>query len=500
MRKTQNNHAVVHTSKRIYEMFKSQIVEGNLRIGAKLPSTRALAIEQGISRTTVTVVYEQLAAEGYIETSVGAAPRVAAVLTKTPDALKTSQRSLHELQLSTYSYRTIHFDLPIAPIAPAAHSVIDFLYGALSPADFPTLAWRRAYDRALRQQQPWLYYATAQGDPALRVELQGYLRRARGLICHADQILVVNGSQQAIDLCARVLLDPGDRVAIEEPCYLMAYRVFKAAGANVQEVPVDENGLITRALPKQRIKLVYVTPSHQFPLGGVMPIARRQELLAWARHNGAWVVEDDYDGEFRHGLRPVDALQSIDEIGSVIYIGTFSKALSPQLRIGYMVLPALLLNAFCQAKTLTDRHTPHLEQVALGSLIRSGAYERHIRRMRRDNERRRTTILQSIKQYLPANSHVEGAAAGLHIVLWVTNLRASDEAELVVLALKQGVGIRPISPMYTRGQTHRKRDCPGFVLGYAGLDHGDIKRGICKLAAVVAQFDRESPVKTTTHR
>lgn len=469
-----------------------------LRTGSKLPSTRALASEHGISRTTVVAVYEQLAAEGYIETSQGAVARVAAgiaVASKASHAPVASNASSSTAspasptpKLSAYSLRANQFDLQAPQDQTPARSVINFLYGALAPADFPTLAWRRAYERALLQRQAQLYYASAQGELSLRTELQGYLRRARGLACEADHILIVNGSQQAIDLCARVLLDPGNRVAIEEPCYMKAHHVFEAAGAQMLATPVDEHGLVTQALPKKRCTLVYVTPSHQFPLGAVMPIARRRELLAWAQRNGAWIIEDDYDGEFRYGLRPVDALQSVDDAGCVIYIGTFSKALSPQLRIGYLVLTPSLISSFVQAKNLSDRHTPRLEQMALASLIASGAYERHIRRARRDNERRRISLLQAIEEHLPQQAYVEGVASGLHVVVWIKNVRASHEAELVAQALRFGVGVRPISPMYAAGSKQRSQCCAGLVLGYASLSQDDIQKGIEKLAAAVAEI------------
>ncbi len=481
------------TSGRIYALLKSQIMDGLLRAGSKLPSTRALASEHGIARGTVMAVYEQLAAEGYIETSQGAVARVAAGITRRSKAASPAKSHVgKEPKLSAYSRRANQFDLQVPQDESRKQSTIHFLYGALSPDGFPTLAWRRAYDRALLARQPQLYYASPQGEPELRTELQGYLRRSRGLSCDADQILIVNGSQQAIDLCARVLLDPGNSIAIEEPCYLKAHHVFQAAGAQMCAMPVDEQGLMTQALPTNghgtsRCALAYVTPSHQFPLGGVMPIARRRELLSWAQRHSTWIIEDDYDGEFRYGLRPVDALQSIDQYDSVIYIGTFSKALSPQLRIGYLVLPPSLIRSFVQAKNLTDRHTPRLEQMALASLIRSGAYERHIRRARRDNERRRITLLQAIEKHLTNIAHVEGAASGLHIVVWIKNLRVDQEALLVAHAMRLGVGVKPISPMYASGLSHRSQLCAGLVLGYASLSQEEIATGITMLAAAVAE-------------
>lgn len=479
------------TSRGIYEMLKSQIVEGELGGGAHLPSSRALAFDLGVSRTTVTAVYEQLAAEGYIDTSQGARSRVAAGLTPFSQtvavAAEPKGRLSPELRLSAYGRRATEIAPTLPQVAATARSGINFLYGALSSADFPALAWRKAYNKVSLQRQDRLYYAPAEGELELRTELQGYVRRARGLICDVEQIHIVNGAQQAIDLCARMLVDPDERVVMEEPCYQLARQAFEAVGGRIVATPVDEQGLVTQCLPKERAALAYVTPSHQFPLGGVMPIARRLELLTWAEGNSSWIIEDDYDSEFRYGLRPVDTLKSIDEVGAVIYVGTLSKALSPQMRIGYMVLPPQLVAPFRQAKRLTDRHTPRMEQVVLASMIRSGAYERHVRRSRRKNERRRTALLQAIKAYLPANTQVEGAASGLHLVLWFVDLQVQDEVTLVAQARDESVGVWPISPMYAGSGLLRKRNCAGLVLGYAGLEPVEIELGIRKLATALAR-------------
>jgi GntR family transcriptional regulator/MocR family aminotransferase len=482
-----------HTHSDIYQRIKTQISDGVLRPGGQLPSSRALASDLGVSRTTVVTAYEQLAAEGYIETSLGTRARVAPGITP-PSSIPSgaSQPAAQMPRLSAYGRRLAGLVLPQPqhqPFVPSGERPdIEFLYGALSPQDFPILVWRRAYDRALLQRQTRLYYGAPEGELELRVELQGYLRRARGLSCIPEQIIIVHGSQQAIDLCARVLLDPGDTVVIEEPCYLMARRAFEAAGAVVVATPVDDHGLVTQDLPQEKTALAYVTPSHQFPLGAVMSIGRRQELLSWATRSTAWIIEDDYDGEFRYGLRPVDTLQSLDTAGSVIYVGTFSKALSPQMRLGYLVLPLPLVAHFRQAKQVADRHAPRLEQVVLASLIRGGAYERHIRRIRRANERRRSTLMEAIAKQLPGCAHVEGAASGLHVVLWLEGICKADEAALVAQARAHQLGVWPVSPLYSAGTTWRRRDCAGLVLGYAGLELAEIELGISRLAEVLSQM------------
>jgi GntR family transcriptional regulator/MocR family aminotransferase len=250
---------------------------------------------------------------------------------------------------------------------------------------------------------------------------------------------------------------------------------------------VDAQGLETARLPRaDRARLAYVTPSHQFPLGGVLPIGRRLELLRWARRQGAWIVEDDYDGEFRYGQRPIDALQSVDTDGRVIYVGTFSKALSPQLRLGYLVLPQALVPAFRKAKRLTDRHAPVLEQRALASLIESGAYERHVRRVRREHERRRAALLDAIARHLPGEVRVAGTAAGLHLVIWLPFLQPKHEAALVAAARAEGVGVYPLSPLYARTQASARSRPAGLILGYASLAAERIDEGVRILGKVIA--------------
>lgn len=490
----QLNQHRASASERVYTLLRSHISDGTLPSAAKLPSTRALAADLGVSRSTVVAVYEQLAAEGYIATAPGARARVAPGVSAQASVARTvhprttapsvpaAARTAH---ISRFATRLAGLPLPQPPEAPQ-DGRIDFLYGALSSSDFPGRAWRRAYADAMSQQAARLYYRPADGEAMLLSELQGYLRRARGVVCTPEQILIVQGSQQAIDLCARVLVDTDDTVVIEEPCYLMARRVFEAARARLHTVAVDEHGMVTQALPRGRAQLVYVTPSHQFPLGGVMPIGRRRELLAWAQARNTWILEDDYDGEFRYGMPPVDTLQSLDACEKVIYVGTFSKTLSPQLRLGYLVLPTALVPAFRQAKQITDRHAQSVDQRALATLIRSGLYERHVRRMRRANERRRRALIDAIEQHLGSRAQVEGAASGLHLVLWLPGIPVQDEPVLVEQARACGVGVWPVSPLYAAGRALRARRCAGLVMGYASLEPAQITAGIERLAVAVA--------------
>lgn len=485
-RPTSRRTGATGAGRRIYDLLRAQIADGTLPPDSPVPSTRAMAADLGVSRTTVTAAYEQLAAEGFLVTSAGRVARIASRPLPAPatSGKSSGRRAKTGPALSGFGRRLAKIGMPA--LAHAEPVRFDFLYGAVASRDFPTLAWRRAYQAELLRQQHSLYYAPPEGDESLRCALRGYLRRARGLVCDAGQILVVHGSQQAIDLCARLLLDAGDDFVFEDPGYLIARRCFEATGARCLATPVDTDGLDTARLPESdRVRLAYVTPSHQFPLGGVLPIGRRLELLQWAQRHGAWIIEDDYDGEFRYGQRPIDALQSIDTDGRVIYIGTFSKALSPQLRLGYLVLPPELVPVFRQAKRLTDRHAPVLEQRVLASLIDGGTYERHVRRMRRENERRRAALLDAITRYLPDDIHVSGTAAGLHLVLWLPFMKSRDEPALVAAARNKDVGVYPVTPLFANPNTSAQRRPAGLILGYAGLTIAQIQQGIFTLASVI---------------
>lgn len=467
---------------RIYERLRSQIEDGTLPLGSKAPSTRALAAELSVSRTTVTSAYEQLIAEGYLASMPGKVARVASAQ-DFPATPNTEPVQSNAPRLSSFAKRVM-FTHPSSLQGDAPP--IDFLYGAVALRNFPLTAWRRAYVSELLRHQTQLNYALPEGELKLRQVLQAYLGRARGLNCTADQIVIVNGATQALDLCARVLLDPSDEFAFEEPGYVTARRSLEATGAHRMAVPVDANGLDTSRLPEtHRARLVYVTPSHQFPLGGVLPIGRRLELLGWANRHDAWIIEDDYDGEFRYGQRPIDALQSIDSQGRVIYVGTFSKALSPQLRLGYLVLPHRLIDAFRQTKRLTDHHAPVLEQRTLASLIADGTYERHIRRVRRDYDRKRSALMDAVSRYLPVGAAIGGADAGLHVTLWLPQFQPEDENRIAEAARMKGVGVYPVSPLFADSVHFFGPRPAGLILGYASLSIEQIQKGIRVLASTI---------------
>lgn len=471
----------------IYRALRSAILSGQLGGGARLPSSRTLAIELGVSRNAVLAAYGQLITEGYLAGQVGSGTYIASDLVghavPTGRAGRDGSRasSVRPQRLSTFARRTL--DLDPSPILQRPGLSYDFRYGLPAVGDFPHALWgrlmaRRAQTASIRS----LGYGEPEGYLPLREALADYLRRARGVVCELQQILIVNGSQQALDVAARVLLDPGDGVVIEDPHYEGARQVFIGAGARLVTVPVEAEGLDVAALPRKAdsARLLYVTPSHQFPTGAVMPLERRLRLLAWARDANGYILEDDYDSEYRYDTKPVEAVQGLDRSGRVIYVGTFSKVLFPSLRLGYLVLPPPLVRPFTVAKHLTDRHTPTLEQTVLADFIRLGHFARHLRRSRARNAARRRALLEALREHLGDRVEIVGANAGIHVLVWLRNFRLSEMRRLVDRAERAGVGIYPVTPYYLRPPRRA-----GLLLGYASMDEPEIRAGIQRLGALL---------------
>lgn len=484
-------------SRQLYQEIRARIADGTYAAGAQVPSTRALAAERGLSRATVSLVYEQLAADGFIDTRPGAASRVAAgaassgpagrSLTRLAEGRATG-RSAGGLAgpLSAIGQRIAAMDIRDAGAAAAAE--IDFVYGPLAGSDFPTAIWMKALRAVERQRSRRLAYEDPRGNPELRRALQAHLGQMRGLHCTAEQLMIVSGSQQALDLCARLLVNPGDGVVVENPGYRMAHCAFEAYGATLLCADVDAQGLCTDQLDALGpARLAYVTPTHQFPLGAFLPIARRRALLAWAARQQAWVIEDDYDSEYRYTVRPEATLQSLDPRGGVIHVGTFSKTLSPQLRLGYMVLPPGLVDSFTAAKRVTDRHAASGVQRALALLLEDGSYDRHVRRMRRLQSARQRALLDALARHLGARAEVQGAASGLHLVAWLPGVPASQEPALVQAARERGVRVYPVAPLFHPGTGGAAARRPaGLVMGYALLDSEAIDEGVRRLALALS--------------
>jgi GntR family transcriptional regulator/MocR family aminotransferase len=462
--------------RQVYAGLRQAILSGTFRAADRLPATRELADELGISRTVVLLAYDQLIAEGFAAGRGGSGTYVSAEL-RGGGRPKRLERAA-QLQLSRYGSTAAavgsSVDFPGRRSVPLRY---DFAYGGRGDVEtFPYQMWRRILLRHARKAPVrQLDYGAAGGSLALREAISVHLRRSRAVICDASQVIVVNGSQQALDLIARVLIERGDPVAVEDPQYQGTREVLRAAGARSLPVPVDRDGLRPEALPRQA-RVAFVTPSHQFPTGAILPLARRLALLDWARRKDAVVVEDDYDGEFHYEGQPLESLQGLDSEGRVIYVGTFSRTIFSALRIGYLIAPKSLVAAFTAAKWLCDRHTATLEQETLAEFISTGMYERHLRRVRRRNAAHRAALLDAIREYLGERVEVAGDGAGTHVVLWPTDKRVAED-DVIHRAASRGVGVYGISGYY---QARPSRT--GLMLGYSRMNEQGIREGIRLLA------------------
>jgi GntR family transcriptional regulator/MocR family aminotransferase len=471
-----------------YRALRAAILERRLAAGARLPATRALARECGLSRNTVLAAYEQLVAEGYATARVGSGTRVCETL-PAPVVRAAARREPEPPRLSAFGARIAAAIPPgraswSLPREPLPH---DFRYGEPAYADLPLATWSRLLGRRARRiSVRRLAYQAPGGAPELREALAGYLARARGVRAAPEQLIVVRGSQQAIDLTTRLLLDPGDTVVLEEPHYTGFTFCTTALGAKPVFVPVDGDGLQVDALEGVRAaRLACVTPSHQFPAGSVMPLARRLALLAWAQRSGAFVLEDDYDGEFRYTGRPLECLQALDEHGRVLYMGTASKLLFPALRIGWLVAPPALAPHFSDAAALADTGTATLEQLALADFIREGHLERHVRRMRARLAARRAALVDSLDRELGERAQVHGADAGLHVLLRLPELRMREVRALREACRTRGVGVYPAAPFYARPPRHAE-----VLLGYGALGEDAIREGVVRLRRALDAVER----------
>lgn len=470
--------------RQLYEELRRSILTGRLIPGQRIPSTRALARSLKISRATVTLSYEQLLSEGYLQTVPSSGTFVYHQLPDDllPTTTEISQAATRQpVQLSTYGTNLAATEslVPLGLELPINFSC----YGRPALDEFPLKLWRRLLSRACQIVPTQLDYATsAQGHQLLREAIARYIAQSRAVRCQANQIIIVNGSQQALDLVARVLLNRSDLVAIEDPGYLDARQTFLTQGAELLPIPVDESGIVIERLladssAQPKLKLIYVTPSHQFPTGAVLSLPRRLALLAWAKQNGVIIVEDDYDSEYRYGERPIPSLQGLTANDSVIYTGSFSKILFPALRLGYLVVPQSLVSVLARAKWLADRQSPLLEQYALTEFIHEGYLESHIRRMRNLYNQRRQALVQALTHYLGKYLTILGENAGMHLMVRL-RLGLSDE-EIILRAAQVGVGLVSARPYYLRSGSTGE-----FILGYADLSEENIRDGVCRLAQV----------------
>lgn len=458
----------------VYRQLRKAILGGELSPGSRLPSSRLAARESAIARVTIVRAYEQLIAEGFIESQVGAGTFVAAQL---PKIEEPAQKAYHPV-LTTWGQRVISINHTGERGADSTRPEIDFGFGRSFAEKFPYDIWRRLLGRYLSTDDAMLSrYGSAAGYYPLRQAVADYLIRARGVRCTPDDVVIVSGAQQAIDILSRLLLNPGDEVVVETPGYRDAFALFRLHQAKLVGLPVDNQGLPVDRIPKNcRARLVFATPSHQFPKGGTMPLARRLALLAWAREREAVVIEDDYDGDLRYEGGSLAALEGLDEDGRVVYLGTFSKVLFPALRLGYLVLPHALAAPFVQAKELVDRGAPTLTQAAVADFLAEGHFERHLRHLRHLYGEKRAALAAALDEYLGGRVRYSPVAAGLHVMLYAnTHL---DEARLVRDAAARGVRV------YAGAPYHLERPAPpSILLGFSGLNEDEIAEGVYRLAA-----------------
>jgi GntR family transcriptional regulator/MocR family aminotransferase len=458
---TTPDRAARRTRRELYQQLRDAIRAGRLAPGLRLPPSRHLADRLQVSRNTVTAVYELLASEGLLVPRPGSGGFVAPIA-PAPEARPRPAADMAGRIRPVWrgEWRPTVFPKGLA---------YPFVVGQPDVGRFPFDLWRKIESRATRSHGRHPGRAGPEGDPGLREGIAGHLSFARGIACRAEDIVVTSGAQQAFDLLARVLVHrPGVVAAVEDPCYPPARLAFAAAGAAVVGIPVDDEGLVVEALP-DNAEIVYVTPSHQFPLGVVMSPRRRQALLAFARRAGAVVIEDDYDGEFRFDGRPLEALQTLDASGQVVYVGTFGKSLFPELRLGYLMTPEWLRDALRAAKQLGGL-SPLIAQQTLAAFIAEGHLVRHVRRMRRLYADRRTALLEAMGE--PSNRWLEPypSAAGLHLALRLP--QALDARRLLAVAAELGVGAYPAA-QFAVGE----RPCNAVVLGYGGLDAERVRQG-----------------------
>jgi GntR family transcriptional regulator / MocR family aminotransferase len=461
----------------IYRALLEAIRSGRVGAGDRLPPTRALARDLGVARNTVATAYERLAAEGFLDARVGAGTYVTDLAAPVPAPRRAG--ALHPR--TGWTFRP----LPVSGEHPAPPH--DFRVGIPDASLFPFDTWRRLVAAELRggAHSPGTYAHPA-GLPQLRAAIARYVSLARGVAAEAHDILVTHGTQQALDLVARVLIEPGDLVAVEDPGYPFARELFASYGARVVPVPVDSKGLVVDQIP-DRTRLVFTTPSHQFPLGPPLSLARRQALLQLANRRRVAVVEDDYDSEFRFTDRPLETLHAMDRHGRMVYVGTFSKSLVPALRSGYLVAPEPLREALLGARQLADGYGAPAEQAALARFVADGLLARHLRRARTTYGERRELLLAGLERLLGDRLEVVPSAAGLHVAATFRD-PAVDDVAVAAAALEAGVAVEPLSA-YALGPSVP----PGLVLGYGAAVTSSITPGLERLALLVASRSSRRP-------
>ena len=448
-------------TRQIYLQIRKQILSGELMRQEQLPSTRLLSIELSVSRNVVIEAYEQLLAEGFIEARQGSGTYVAEGAYLDKGEAKAQ---------------------PVVPekVVAVQRDIIDFRPGVPGLDLFNSNKWARLAQRVYQDAPKSLFdYQAPEGMVKLRKELSAYLQRSRGINCHEDQIIITTGATQAFVLLAKLFLAAGDEIIMEDPTSLHFPAIFADRGASPHFLPVDDEGLVTELLPaNKQPKLIFVTPSHQFPLGGILPVQRRIQLICYAREKGCFIVEDDYDSEFRFTGPPLSSLHELDP-EHVFYVGTFSKALIPALRMGYMVLPEAFVEKCREIKRFQDIHTPALEQLILAKYIEEGMLERQIRRAKKIYRQRRDILIQSLSDAFAGQVVFHGISTGLHLVAEFKGISFDDI--LLERLQEAGVQIYPVEFYSIKKGFHRGK----AVMGFANLSPGEIMEGVQRMQTTI---------------
>ena len=455
--------------RQIYTALRDAILSGKLTSGERVPPTRALADELGVSRMSVVLAYEHLASEGYL-LGKGSAGTVVANLIVAREPARP---------LATRSPANPAFDLQ-----PVRRAITPFRLGEPALDEFPIRLWNRIRARWARRLPPSaLGYGDASGYKHLAAAVVEYVRVSRNVRAEAEQVILVRGAQPAADLTLRVLLQPGERVWVEDPGYLVVRKLIEFAGGVLTPVPIDRDGLVVeegkRRAPNAR--MVCLAPSHHFPLGCRLSLERRLALIEWARRAKAWILEDDFDSEFRYDGPPIASLQGLDTAGRVIYVGTFSKTLFPALRLGYLVVPPALVDRFRAAQSIVDHLATTVDQITLTEFIRDGHFTRHVRKMRTLYAERQRTMVSAVRRELGEWLSVEPAETGMHVIAWFRDPRVNDIA-VSQAAWRAGIEARALSRY-----TIKAKLPPALVLGFGALRAEGISRGVKTLRKVLQQ-------------
>jgi GntR family transcriptional regulator/MocR family aminotransferase len=471
-----NSHVALY--RQIYNGLREGIISGRFGAGTRLPASRAFAASLGVSRITVTECYDRLISEGYLETRRSSGTFVCTRLPEQDLYASVAPIDHHPQGQSDVPMRLSRYGTVVnAPLLPAvSRGIIRLDRPGPDVRSFPKKVWTQLWGR--RMQEEWSdllqYTQEFSGSTELRVAVAQYLQKSRAVVCDPSQIVIVNGSQQAIYLAARVLLDESDFVAIESPGYRYASRVFQAQGASLLPIPVDRNGMQVAELKKHcgtSPKLVYITPSHQYPRGVSLSVPRRMELLAWARDVGSLILEDDYDSEYRYNERPIPSIQGMVPDTPVLYVGTFSKLLFPTLRLGYLVVPPAFRHVFAGAKLLCDLQSSSIEQLVLADFLNEGHLEPYVRKMRIIYGRRRALLIESLRKHFGRKVTIYGDEAGMHFMAdFQTSLSESDAFDRVLAA-----GVR-VDRLYWHGHPAaiQRAGHVQFVFGFAAISEDDL--------------------------